>query len=230
MFTTINSISLSNFYNYYGSYQRNTYNFDVGLNVIVGKNNAGKSKLFNAFQWILNDQVFDSDYKRYYPIRDKEVQVRMISDKAKAETSQGEELECSVCISFSENRFDYTVEKSIKAEKLQDENPTDPVSWQTTLQEPNVYRRDRYHSEFRPINEINEKNDIIKKIIRPDFQQYALLKGEEVESIIDFSNKDNLNVVSRMKGNMKESLRKTKINEKEEKKNWQEPKESEMII
>ena len=61
MSTIINSISLCNFYNYYGGYDHNTYEFNSGLNVIVADNGSGKSKLFNGFLWTLKDQVIDSD-------------------------------------------------------------------------------------------------------------------------------------------------------------------------
>ena len=42
MGTFIKSISLQNFYNYYGSYEDNTYTFKEGINIINADNNIGK--------------------------------------------------------------------------------------------------------------------------------------------------------------------------------------------
>ena len=55
MGTIIKSISFHNFYNYYGSYEDNTYTFTEGINIINADNNMGKSKFYNGFLWILRD-------------------------------------------------------------------------------------------------------------------------------------------------------------------------------
>jgi len=68
MGTFIKSISFQNFYNYFGSYADNTYTFKEGINIINADNNMGKSKFYNGFLWILDEQVYDSDDKRYYPV------------------------------------------------------------------------------------------------------------------------------------------------------------------
>ena len=55
MGTIIRSICFCNFYNYYGSYDDNTYTFTEGINIINADNNMGKSKFYNGFLWILRD-------------------------------------------------------------------------------------------------------------------------------------------------------------------------------
>ena len=65
MGTLIKSISFQNFYNYYGSYEDNTYTFTEGINIINADNNMGKSKFYNGFLWILRDEVYDSDEKKW---------------------------------------------------------------------------------------------------------------------------------------------------------------------
>ena len=64
MGTIIKSISFQNFYNYYGSFDENTYYFKEGINIINADNNMGKSKFYNGILWILKDKVYDSDLKR----------------------------------------------------------------------------------------------------------------------------------------------------------------------
>ena len=44
MGTIIKSIAFENFYNYYGSFEDNTYEFTEGINIINADNNLGKSK------------------------------------------------------------------------------------------------------------------------------------------------------------------------------------------
>ena len=53
---SIDKIELNNWYNYMGSYD-NTFNFKSKLNVVVGTNNSGKTKLYNAFRYIFEDKV-----------------------------------------------------------------------------------------------------------------------------------------------------------------------------
>ena len=64
MATIIKSIGFQNFYNYYGSFEPNTYRFKEGINIVNADNNMGKSKFYNGILWILNNAVYDSDLKR----------------------------------------------------------------------------------------------------------------------------------------------------------------------
>ena len=55
MGTIIKSVAFENFYNYYGSYEANEYQFKVGINIVNADNNMGKSKFYNGFMWMLRD-------------------------------------------------------------------------------------------------------------------------------------------------------------------------------
>jgi len=57
MSVIINTIELKNWFQYKGDYKDNLIEFNEGLNIIVGDNNAGKTKLHNAFRFILKDEV-----------------------------------------------------------------------------------------------------------------------------------------------------------------------------
>ena len=57
MSVIINQIELKNWFNYKGDYQDNIIKFSDGLNIIVGDNNSGKTKLHNAIRWILKNEV-----------------------------------------------------------------------------------------------------------------------------------------------------------------------------
>ena len=81
MATIIKSISFQNFYNYFGEFQDNTFEFTTGINIISADNNMGKSKFYNGILWLLKDQVYDSDDKKFKPVGSSFV--RMASSKMK---------------------------------------------------------------------------------------------------------------------------------------------------
>jgi DNA sulfur modification protein DndD len=59
----LKSIELNNFMCYSG--ENNKFEFKEGINLIIGDNGYGKSKLFDAFYWVMYDQVFDSNKKQF---------------------------------------------------------------------------------------------------------------------------------------------------------------------
>ena len=83
MATIIKSVAFKNFYNYYGDFDHNQYNFTEGINIINADNNMGKSKFYNGFMWLLNDTVYDSDLKSSQDAN--ESLEKMASGKAKKE-------------------------------------------------------------------------------------------------------------------------------------------------
>ena len=56
----IKSITLNNFKSYYGE---NIIPFSKGLNVVSGRIGTGKTSLFDAFAWILNEFILDASEK-----------------------------------------------------------------------------------------------------------------------------------------------------------------------
>lgn len=57
----IQKIAAQNFQCYY---QYNEFLFDKGLNVVLGSNSHGKSKLFDAIYWLLNEGDYDQHYNQ----------------------------------------------------------------------------------------------------------------------------------------------------------------------
>ena len=55
-------IELDGFLSYY---KPTTIEFSLGNTLIIGKNNTGKSKLFDAFHWVLFNRVFDSQMEKW---------------------------------------------------------------------------------------------------------------------------------------------------------------------
>ena len=61
----IKSISMKNFQCYHGDHEDNLLHFKNGINLIVGDNGGGKSKLYDAFYWVLYDEIFSSDERTF---------------------------------------------------------------------------------------------------------------------------------------------------------------------
>lgn len=188
----ITSIAFENFYNYYGNYDKNTYSFKEGLNIIVADNGAGKSKFFNGILWLLKNIVYDSELKKEDNV--EEVTFKIISDKAKEETSLDEQIRVGVKLVYQDSKFEYIVEKYFYANLTKEGNPLNEKCWSIQSIEQEVSKRDLYLKTFHQVYNIDDQTRIINNIILPDLQPYALLQGEEIDNIINFTTKDSLNV------------------------------------
>ena len=172
MGTIIKSISFQNFYNYFGSYEENTYTFTEGINIINADNNMGKSKFYNGFLWILRDEVYDSDEKKTFPV--SEQYFKMISGKARREQS---ELTMGVQVVYENDGDLYKATKEVFCRKDGDEwlyNATTNVT-RTVNNNDNI------------IPDKQDKEDAIRKLIPTDMEKYSLLQGESMERLVDLS-------------------------------------------
>ncbi|MAE83945.1 MAG: hypothetical protein CMB80_14485 [Flammeovirgaceae bacterium] len=192
MASIINQISFQNFFNYYGPFENNTYEFSEGVNIVVADNGGGKSKFFNGFLWLFYDEILDSDTKTRKNIKNQAIKV--CSDKAKNEASTNELIECNVALEFSDKRFRYRVSKGFRLKKLKAEGSlTDGADWQVFFKELEVSKRDLDLLEFHPIYDEDEHKRILNKLIQPNLREYSLFQGEEVDKLIDFNQADSLN-------------------------------------
>lgn len=176
----IKKIELNNFMCYYGTSE---FEFSDGINVIIGDNGYGKSKLFDAFHWVLYDEVFDAQKKVF--LKTKDIKGVLVSDKAKANIDG--KIQCSVKITFINAREDqYIVERTYFVNKhngsiIEANNSTIEFSKKLNL-----------HLQSRLISDQEEKEQVLKNILPEDIKPYMWFQGEAVESIIDFSKSDSL--------------------------------------
>lgn len=189
MASIINSISFKNFFNYYGEFDDTRYEFEEGVNVVVADNGAGKSKFFNAFLWLFYDQVLDSDDKQKKSVKD--FAVKIISDKAKNETSIGDQVQTGIKIEYSTGLFKYQIIKSFTATRIS-EKITDFDSWQIIINDIEIDKTDHVLPKYKPVYDADEKQKIISQLILPTLRQYSFFQGEEVDKMIDFSKKSSI--------------------------------------
>lgn len=178
----IERIELENFMCYAG---KNIMEFTEGINVIIGDNGYGKSKLYDAFYWVMYDQVFVPEKKEFQ--NTKTVRSKIISDKSKFDAKDGK-LSTSVSITFHSLERDnvyilerkYTVD--IKDKKIIESNDS----------EFTVMQKELSYLNAKMVNDEDEKRRIIAYILPPQIKDYLWFQGEQVESIIDFNKHDTL--------------------------------------
>lgn len=178
----IEKIELENFMCYAG---KSSMEFTEGINVIIGDNGYGKSKLYDAFYWVMYDQVFVPEKKEFQ--NTKAVKSKIISDKAKSNAKDGK-VSTSVSITFHNLEKDnvYILERKYTA------NILDGKIVETNDSEFTVMKKDLSYLNAKMVNDEEEKRRIISNILPPKMKDYLWFQGEQVESIIDFNKQDTL--------------------------------------
>lgn len=178
----IHSISLTNFLCYYGS--NNKIIFDDGLNLILGANGYGKSKLYDAFQWVFKDGITDDST----PGRIKNTSFlkrELITEKALLECEIGGKVSCEVMIEVSDGSTTYQLKRKYFVSKKEDD------TWvEAKASSFEVYKKDVIN--FKPLDE-DLAMTIPNRLIGDEVMPYVWFQGEKgVNRIIDTSSKDSL--------------------------------------
>ncbi len=161
----IQQIVITNYQSYYGE---NVFNFEKGLNIIHGANGHGKTKFFEAIEWLFNS----SDSSTYLE--------SLLSRKAVYNNLEnGENITVSVRLTVYQNKEVKTLEKSFIASKI--ENGIDiskPVL--KGIREEETGERDYVDSPERLRSEIFDNR----------IRKYSMFKGETDLKV--FQDKDAL--------------------------------------
>lgn len=200
----ITSIQIQNFLCYYGSYENNTFQFAPGLNIIIGDNNAGKSKLYDAFRWVIHDLVFDSSTRTF--CLTSVAKDKIISDRAKFEANVNKPVTTKIKVCLIRKEHDhlayYELErlyhvkkvntgyipigssalKAKRADVLLSQNPdlySDFKKWESMLTS---------EAKLRSV----EVDDVLKKIVNTDIEKFLWFQGEQVDSLVDFNKEDSI--------------------------------------
>lgn len=178
----IETIELTNFMCYAG---KNEFSFAPGMNVIIGDNGYGKSKLYDAFYWAMYDECFDTNDKKWKKTRF--IGKSIISDKAVFEANEGL-IQSSVRITFRDTEKDeqYIIGRTLKAQKRGKDLLTDADS----IEE--VTYRQIAGMTGKLLSNPEEVARVKRKILPDNIRPYMWFQGEQVESIIDFGASDSL--------------------------------------
>lgn len=191
----IKSIEIQNFQCYSGNLSENTFAFEKGLNVIIGDNGSGKSKLFDAFYWVLYDRIFDSRTRNF--LKTNVVGINLVSDKAKEECEEGKAIETRVKIVLIDDKGkaysdEYSLErKFIIVKNSGGKDIDDPESWKLPSKSfESVEKKDILN--FKPDRSEHAFDRVIAKLLPSDIQPYLWFQGEQVDSLIDFNEEKTL--------------------------------------
>lgn len=157
----IKEIQLENFQCYYG---RKVFSFEKGLNIILGANAHGKSKLFDGINWLLNGHVQD--------------QKHLISEKAKSNKTH---FDVAVRLCCERNEQEYLIERVFKVEVVGDKVITERAKCTGYVE----------HVDGSRIPEDGE--ELLDSLFPAVLRKYSLFKGERSLNVFDpRTNKDAL--------------------------------------
>ena len=178
----INQISMKNFQCYVGGHEKNSFKFQEGLNLVVGNNGGGKSKLFDAFYWVLYDQIFNSDTRAFTPTR--EYAEKLISDKVTRNLEVGETATAEVVVTaIGSNEKEYRLTRAFHATKMSEDN-----KW---ICEPSsLIIEDKKTTRWLPCSESEES--VLRRVIPPQLKPYMWFQGEQVDGLMDLTDKSAL--------------------------------------
>mgnify|MGYP003665566722 CR=1 FL=1 len=165
----IKQVVINNYQSYYG---KNVFDFVEGVNIIHGANGHGKTKFFEAIEWIFND--FDSNLEG------------LISQKAiHNDIKEGIDVQVSVRMTVSQNNEIKTIEKSFIAKKNNKGTSTSKPNLIGIREEE---AGERYQVDYPKVL----RDEIFDERIR----RYSMFKGETDLKV--FENKDALSILIEM--------------------------------
>ncbi len=180
----IHSITITNFLCYYGT---NKILFEDGLNLVLGANGYGKSKLYDAFQWVFKDGITDDSAPEVIK-NTSLIKRELISEKALIECAAGDKVFCEVVVDVSDSSSTYQLKRKYFVSKKHD-----GTFIEATLSSFEVYEKDVVH--FKPLDE-DTASKIPNRLISSEVMPYVWFQGEKgVNKIIDTSNKVSLKKV-----------------------------------
>lgn len=196
----IKKLSINNFLCYYGV--DNHFDFVEGLNLVLGANGYGKSKLYDAFQWVFSDGITDTS-ARAAPGGLKLTSVvkgELVAEKAKARCAIDESVEARVVVEVETTRNAHQVVQTKKYQLVRTYRirRTDAKTWaEPAKSDFQILEYDIL--SYKPVAESRHK-EILERLIPVDVQPYVWFQGERgINNLIDTSNNTSLrNVIKRL--------------------------------
>ncbi|MCC8198227.1 MAG: AAA family ATPase, partial [Tannerellaceae bacterium] len=189
----IKNITIENFQSYHGTL---TLEFCEGLNLIIGNGGKGKSKLFNAFYWVLFGKIYITDIgwcsTNGLPSSSKFSMRRheFVSRKALYDAKQGEKINTSVRIELEDDKkVTYEIERSIVTQRLDFDDWEKDEAWNVSDCFVKV--------SFDTVNGTQVRSDLlaeekISDLFPEGIRNYIWFQGESLDRLINFRNKETL--------------------------------------
>lgn len=189
----IRNISINNFQSYYGLTEMD---FDKGLNLIIGNGGKGKSKLFNAFYWVLFGKIYITDIgwcsTDGLPSSAKMTMKRheFINKKALHDSKVNDKVSCYVSVEIETDNGDLiSVERSVMATRMPNYNWVDALGWEVGQNSVKV----SYDTPTGTRVLIDEPAEgKIAETFPSGIRGYIWFQGETLDDLINFRKPENL--------------------------------------
>ena len=189
----IKNITIENFQSYYGA---QTLEFSTGLNLIIGNGGKGKSKLFNAFYWVLFGKIYITGIgwctTDNLPQSAKFAMQRyeFINKRSLFNANIGDEVTASVQIEIEDDKgINYIIERSISALRVDGDEWDTDSAWQVR---PNILKVTFDSTTGTKVLNDLFAEDKINELFPDGIRNYIWFQGESLESLINFRNKETL--------------------------------------
>lgn len=189
----IKSITINNFQSYY---EEQIIEFGDGLNLIIGNGGKGKSKLFNAFYWVLfgkiyvtsegwctTENLFQSSHKALH-------NYEYFNKKALSEANVDGKVSCSVLLEIEDDKGNnYLIERQASTIRQPQSEWDKPESWSQPITSLKV-TYDVTTGTKSVVGIIAE--GVISDLFPEGIRGYIWFQGESLDSLINFRNRQNL--------------------------------------
>ena len=189
----IKNITVENFQSYYGS---QTLEFSNGLNLVIGKGGKGKSKLFNAFYWVLFGKIYITDVgwcaTDSLPNSAKMSMQKheFINQKALFDCMVNDSITTSVSLELEDDKGKlYSIIRSVQTKRLNDNDIHLTSTWEVSTNSLKI----SYDTNTGTKVDVGDMASFIINNLFPEgIRNYIWFQGESLESLINFRDKETL--------------------------------------
>lgn len=187
----INKIELQNWFNFKGDFEVNRIDFKDGLNIFTGDNNAGKTKLHNAFRWILKNEVIinKSNEAVKESISNNNLR-KVVNHSTFREAALDAQIEIGVRLTFTKKRKNdkksYVLTKIFHCRKQDNDN----------LVKISETRRVQQLQNNKPRSIAEDFDKMAKMVIPNAFINFFLIEGEQLGNITPLEGSELKNTIN----------------------------------
>lgn len=176
-------IEIEGFLSYYKLTQ---INFSLGNTLIIGKNNTGKSKLFDAFHWVLFNRVFDSQMEKWIELS-SEVNRMVLNNKLRKEAiSSHSTAVVTVSVELETEEYENQI-VTITRKNTYDFSKSSIPSVSSDLA---FYTQDVINIDDSKVFTGQEADDRIAELFPICLRDFVLFQGEAASELMKLANKN----------------------------------------
>lgn len=180
MGVVIKKIQLKNWFGYKGEYEENSFDFSDGINIIVATNDVGKSKLHNAFRWIIEDKVIlkniETNKHEIVSVNLNNIQ-EVLNNFVSTNLNNGEYSSLGVKLTYEVKNSRGDSKVRILTKEIQCRKDVNQINFT----EPNYKVEKIERGNIR--SAIENFDECLKDLMRNNLKDYFLVQGENVENL-----------------------------------------------